>query len=136
MFFLFNQISIFLVLFPKLSKFLTEWNIINLFPTKSLKFFKEFIELTINRRKSKEQYRNDFIQMMIEHDDKQIEEALSELKIETSSRKLMKKTLTNYEILSQAFMFLMAGSGTTSSTLNFNKYLIFAIYFKKFYLNA
>ena len=62
--------------------------------------------------------------MMIEHDDKQIEEALSELKIETSSRKLMKKTLTNYEILSQAFMFLMAGSGTTSSTLNFLAYLL------------
>jgi cytochrome P450 len=64
---------------------------------------------------------------MIEHEEKVTQEEKKE-KIEDKNDaekwKPLKKSLSNREILAQAFLFLIAGSETTASTMTFAGYLL------------
>lgn len=42
-------------MFPNFMKKLADWKIYEFFPKKTIDFFTDFIEVTINRRKNKEQ---------------------------------------------------------------------------------
>jgi cytochrome P450 family 6 len=62
---------------------------------------------------------------MIDHEETlQTKEDKNEEKNETGQWKSLKKSLTNAEIIAQAFLFLVAGSETTASTMTFVAYLL------------
>ena len=114
------------VLMPDLMNLLIKFNIAQVFPQKPLKFLEDTINEIIKRRKANLDVREDFIQYMIEHEDKGSGE---EAKNETQPRGddsvkswQLKKTLTNREILSQAVLFLIAGYDTTATCLEFISY--------------
>ena len=61
--------------------------------------------------------------MMIDHESESLTK-YSEEKNGNTQLKSLKKTLTNSEILSQACLFLFAGSETTATTMTFVAYLL------------
>ncbi|CAF0881016.1 unnamed protein product [Brachionus calyciflorus] len=117
------------VFFPKLSGFLSKKELVEFFPIKSFRFFEEFINTVIHRRKNKLELRDDFIQNVLEHEENGLEKNTQETKIEYKDEKVnnkwntpLKKTLTNKEILSQSILFLLAGYETTAQTLSYIAY--------------
>nr|QEV83805.1 cytochrome P450 [Brachionus rotundiformis] len=122
---------IFIILFPKLATFLRKKQMIELIPKSSLIYLKNLTLTIMQRRKDKSEYRDDFIQSMVEHEEKveinklDIEHNSSDdedMKWNPKDAKYLKKSLTISEIFSQAAMFLIAGMETTATTLNFIAY--------------
>nr|AHL88979.1 cytochrome p450 3044A1 [Brachionus koreanus] len=118
-----------LFFFPKLAGFLCKKGLIEFFPMKSLKFFENFINMIIERRKNKLETRDDFIQNILDHEEnKSLETIIKDFEDQHSDSKLykwnteLKKTLTNKEILSQSILFLLAGYETTAQTLCYVAY--------------
>ena len=66
--------------------------------------------------------------MMIDHEDNSIRESHTdeeeEKKESNGQWKSLKKSLNNIEILAQAFLFILAGSETTATTMAFVGYLL------------
>nr|APA31878.1 cytochrome p450 01657 [Brachionus plicatilis] len=120
---------ILLFFFPKLAAFLSKRGLIEFFPMKSLKFFENFINLIIERRKNKLETRDDFIQNVLDHEkNNSFETIIKDFENQHGESKLykwnteLKKTLTNKEILSQSILFLLAGYETTAQTLCYVAY--------------
>ncbi|RNA30710.1 Cytochrome P450, partial [Brachionus plicatilis] len=118
-----------LFFFPKLAAFLIKRGLVEFFPIKSLKFFENFINLIIERRKNKLETRDDFIQNILDHEENKLfETAIKDFENHHGESKLykwnteLKKTLTNKEILSQSILFLLAGYETTAQTLCYVAY--------------
>nr|QEV83804.1 cytochrome P450 [Brachionus rotundiformis] len=118
-----------LFFFPRLAAFLVKRGLIEFFPIKTLKFFEDFINMIIERRKNKLETRDDFIQNILDHEEsKSLETVVKDFENEHSESKLykwntgLKKTLTNREILSQSILFLLAGYETTAQTLCYIAY--------------
>nr|UOU03276.1 cytochrome P450 3044B1 [Brachionus rubens] len=110
-----------LILFPRLAEFLTKRNLVEIFPKDSIAFLKQLTLTIMQQRKDKSQYRDDFLQCMIEHELKVAEEEKVEnqdKKWDPKDLKYLRKTLSVAEIFSQSFMFMFAGYETTSTTLN------------------
>jgi cytochrome P450 len=65
--------------------------------------------------------------MMIDHEENlanENEENVEKRESNTSQWTSLKKSLNNAEIMSQAFIFLIAGSETTATTMTFVAYLL------------
>lgn len=115
------------IIFPKLMKYLFKNGYTEHFPQKTIDFFVDLTEMTIKRRKNKEQHRSDFIQIMVDHEEKPLEEDELDnenLSASTGQWKYLKKSLTTKEILAQSILFLFAGSETSASTLGFVSLLL------------
>nr|QUF59371.1 cytochrome p450 CYP3044B4 [Brachionus angularis] len=117
---------ILLILFPKFTNFLRERKLFNYFcPKESTDYLKSLSAEIINRRKNKLEKRDDFIQIMVEHEEQiKNEDNLKQKTEQTwdSKTSVLKKTLSTEEIFSQAIMFLFAGYETSSIALNLISY--------------
>ncbi|CAF0846127.1 unnamed protein product [Brachionus calyciflorus] len=125
----FDSKLVLIFFFPKLAGYLSQKGLIEFFPMKTLRFFEEFINSVIHRRKNKLEIRDDFIQNILDHEENDLEKKTQEIKIENLDENVknkwktpLKKTLTNKEILSQSILFLLAGYETTSQTLSYIAY--------------
>nr|QUF59372.1 cytochrome p450 CYP3044B5 [Brachionus angularis] len=117
---------ILIVLFPKFADFLRKRNLFSLIPKESTDYLKFLTAEIIERRKKRLEKRDDFIQIMVEHEERinneeSIQQQSSGEKWDSKSGHL-KKTLTSEEIFSQAFLFLFAGYETSSIALNLISY--------------
>ncbi len=109
---------ILLTMFPAVASFLNDMGVINLFDQEAINYLINLSNQIIEERRSGRTKRNDFIQFMVEHEEKTDHE-LSEIENETNLHlKHLKKTLTNSEILSQSVLFMMVGTDTTANTLS------------------
>nr|ATW72294.1 cytochrome p450 CYP3044A7 [Brachionus calyciflorus] len=125
----FDSKLVLIFFFPKLAGYLSQKGLIEFFPMKTLRFFEEFINSVIHRRKNKLEIRDDFIQNILDHEENDLEKKTQEIKIENLDENVknkwktpLRKTLTNKEILSQSILFLLAGYETTSQTLSYIAY--------------
>jgi len=107
-----------LFMFPKFSTFLSKHRLVDFFDWKSLNFLTSVTKSVLDKRKSGEEFREDFIQHMVnvERDDSKTENS------EDITNIRLKKTLTFDEILCTALLFLSAGYETTAQTLCFISY--------------
>lgn len=120
-----NWRFIMLFFLPSLTNYLMKNKIIDsLVPSEPLEYLIDLTNQIIEERRSKEKFRNDFIQMMVDHED----EAKDEIKnVESNANsdwkpQYLKNKLTNGEILSQAILFMMVGTETTAVTLGYTSY--------------
>lgn len=120
---------------PRLADFLTKHKMMNFFPTKSIAYLGQVTNEIVARRKANLDVRDDFIQIMIEYEDKvAAEEKQERQKREEQNRANpnnkeakpwngpLRKTLTVSERLSQSLQFLIAGYETTATALEFISY--------------
>nr|QUF59374.1 cytochrome p450 CYP3044B7 [Brachionus angularis] len=119
-----------LILLPSLSNFLMKKNLLDLVPKASTEYLKNLTATIIERRKKKLEKRDDFIQIMVEH-----EESLEQKQKEQSSQDKttvekpwdgksshLKNTLSLEEIFAQSIMFMFAGYETSALALNLISY--------------
>nr|QVK45579.1 cytochrome P450 [Brachionus paranguensis] len=119
-----------IILFPKLATFLQKRNLLELIPKSSITFLKTLTFSIMQRRKDKSEYRDDFIQSMVEHEKNMENNTINEqnssddedMKWNQKDARYLKKSLTAAEIFSQAAMFLIAGMETTATTVNLIAY--------------
>lgn len=121
---------------PRLADFLTKHKMMNFFPTKAIEYLGQVTSEIVARRKANLDVRDDFIQIMIEYEDKvAAEEKQERQKREEQNRANpnnnkeekpwngpLRKTLTVSERLSQSLQFLIAGYETTATALEFISY--------------
>ncbi|CAF4304353.1 unnamed protein product, partial [Adineta steineri] len=86
-------------------------------PMDSMEYTTKIVNQVLARRRQRLERRNDFIQIMIDH-----EEEIKDQ--EGQQSKSLKKTLSDKEILSQALVFLIAGYETTSVLMSFFFYVM------------
>ncbi|CAF1050982.1 unnamed protein product, partial [Brachionus calyciflorus] len=108
---------ILLVLFPSLAIYLAQKGMLEVVPKKSLEFLKSLTFSIIERRKNKTEFREDFIQTMIENeqtlDTEETNSPVEESQWNPKDIKYLRKKLSHADIFSQAIMFLLAGFETT-----------------------
>nr|QUF59370.1 cytochrome p450 CYP3044B3 [Brachionus angularis] len=114
---------ILIILFPSLTKFLIQKNLLTLIPNEPTAYLKAFISKVIERRKQKLERRDDFIQIMVEHEEQVKKELITGQEQKQDLKYVhLKNTLTTEEIFSQAIMFLFGGYENTSIALNLISY--------------
>nr|ATW72296.1 cytochrome p450 CYP3044B4 [Brachionus calyciflorus] len=116
-----------IILFPKLTKFLSKRNMLEIIPKDTINYSKQLIFTIMQSRRDKSEKRDDFIQSMVEHEENVAEQEKAELengnkKWDSKDQKHLRRTLTLAEIFSQSILFLIAGYETTSTTLNLIAY--------------
>ncbi|CAF3769219.1 unnamed protein product [Adineta steineri] len=118
-FFTFTLTRIFLLIIfltPRLGAYLGKKGY-SFLPMDSMEYTTTIVNQVLTRRRQRLERRNDFIQIMIDH-----EEEIKDQ--EGQQSKLLKKTLSDKEILSQALVFLIAGYETTSVLMSFFFYVM------------
>ncbi|XP_072532462.1 cytochrome P450 3A27-like [Salminus brasiliensis] len=110
----FSPLFLLLTLFPFTASFLGKMGI-TLFSKSDMDFFYTSLKKLKEQHKKMDHKRVDFLQLMIQSQisDEQAEKASDEHPV---------KGLTDHEILSQSFIFILGGYETTSTTLNFLLY--------------
>ncbi|CAF4383639.1 unnamed protein product, partial [Adineta steineri] len=84
----------------------------------SIEYTTNIVNQVLARRRQRLERRNDFIQMMIDHEDEIKDQEVGQ------QSKSLRKTLSDKEILSQALVFLIAGYETTSVLMSFFFYVM------------
>ncbi|CAF3836758.1 unnamed protein product [Rotaria sp. Silwood1] len=123
-FFSFSAANLFLLVFffsHRLARHLSEKGY-SMVPRDTMNYFTQLFNQILARRRQYLERRNDFIQMMIDHE----EEVKHEEQVEKQERQseIVKKTLNDKEILGQALVFLVAGYETTSVLISFFFYVM------------
>jgi cytochrome P450 len=113
-----------LFLFPKFTKFLYTRNLIKLNDKEAFAYLTDITNQVIERRKSKQEVREDFIQHMIEIEENEKINENADNKSDNIMSLKLKKTLTSSEIVSSAVLFMAAGFETTANTLCFISYCL------------
>ncbi|CAF3757439.1 unnamed protein product [Rotaria sp. Silwood1] len=110
-----------LVFSHRLARHLSETGY-SMVPRDTMNYFTQLFNQILARRRQYLERRNDFIQMMIDHE----EEVKHEEQVEKQERQseIVKKTLNDKEILGQALVFLVAGYETTSVLISFFFYVM------------
>ncbi|CAF1403819.1 unnamed protein product [Adineta ricciae] len=124
-FFAFSLANLFLIVLfisPRLAKFLGEKGF-SILPRDSVEYTTNILNQILDRRRQRVERRNDFIQMMIDHEE-DVKNETEDQHAEEHQRKTTKKTLNDKEILGQTFAFLFAGYETTSVLMSFFFYVM------------
>ncbi|CAF1093648.1 unnamed protein product [Adineta steineri] len=108
---------LFIFLTPRLGSYLGKRGY-TVLPRDSLEYTANIVTQVIARRRQCLERRNDFIQMMIDH-----EEEMKDQEVGQQSKSL-RKTLSDKGILSQALVFLAAGYETSSVLMSFFFYVM------------
>ncbi|CAF4274583.1 unnamed protein product, partial [Adineta steineri] len=108
---------LFIFLTPRLGAYLGKKGY-TVLPRDSLEYTANIVTQVIARRRQCLERRNDFIQMMIDH-----EEEIKDQEVGQQSKSL-RKTLSDKEILSQALVFLAAGYETSNVLMSFFFYVM------------
>lgn len=127
------------MLSPKLANYLGTKGF-SLLPTDAIDYVTKIVDEVIARRRNHSERRNDFIQIMIDHEQEESnqnettshEDKLGLKKSSSSDSTFVSKdfsldfslALTDKEILAQALIFLIAGYETTSSMMSFFFYVM------------
>lgn len=90
----------------------------SILPRDTMNYLTKLVNQILNRRREHLERRNDFIQIMVDHE-KQVENDKQEEQWGT-----LKKTLNDREILGQAMIFLLAGYETVSTLISFFFYIM------------
>ncbi|XP_067406930.1 cytochrome P450 3A24-like isoform X2 [Emydura macquarii macquarii] len=110
-----NPLLLLVVMFPFLGPVLDKMNL-TLIPSGFLDFFLNVIQrIKKERQKNNLSNRVDFLQLMVDSQS-------SDDSTEPNEKKHSYKALSDKEIVAQAFVFILAGYETTSSTLNYLSY--------------
>ncbi|CAF1368232.1 unnamed protein product [Adineta steineri] len=116
-----NIFVLVILLSPRLAGYLGKKGY-SILPMDAIEYTTNIVNQVLARRRQRLERRNDFIQMMIDHED---EIQTSEQKDQEGQQsKSLKKTLSDKEILSQALVFLIAGYETTSVLMSFFFYVM------------
>ncbi|CAM4949874.1 unnamed protein product [Rotaria socialis] len=122
--------NIFLYIFlisPRLARYLGKKGY-SIFPSDTINYVSNIVNHVISQRRQHLERRNDFIQMMIDHEEAvKVEEAMTEqtkTKDPQQQWGTLKKTLNDKEIFAQGLVFLAAGFETTSVLLSFFFYVM------------
>ncbi|XP_030645785.1 cytochrome P450 3A27 isoform X3 [Chanos chanos] len=110
----FNPVFLIMILFPFAAKILGKLGF-SFFSKTTLDFFYTFLRKTKDQRHNNTNGRVDFLQLMIQGQ-------IPDDKAEETSGDRTAKGLTDHEILSQSFTFILGGYETTSTTLTFLMY--------------
>ncbi|UJR23769.1 hypothetical protein I4U23_026745 [Adineta vaga] len=117
-----NLLFLLIYISPRLVKYLEERGY-SILPKDSVDYTTNVINQILDRRRQRLERRNDFIQMMIDHEEES-EQTKEDQHDDHQQSKLLKKTLNDKEILGQAFGFLFAGYETTSVLMSFFFYIM------------
>ncbi|CAF3368464.1 unnamed protein product, partial [Rotaria socialis] len=116
-----------LVISPRLARYLAKKGY-SIFPSDTINYVSNIVNHVISQRRQHLERRNDFIQMMIDHEEAmKVEEAMTEqtkTKDPQQQWGTLKKTLNDKEIFAQGLVFLAAGFETTSVLLSFFFYVM------------
>ncbi|CAF3607839.1 unnamed protein product [Rotaria socialis] len=119
------------IILPPLASYLGKKGY-SLLPRDAMNYISNLVNQIVNRRRQHLERRNDFIQIMVDHEqevtaDQKLMEA-KENADETESQQqqweTLKKTLTDKEIIGQALIFMIAGYETTSVLMSFFFYIM------------
>ncbi|UJR23765.1 hypothetical protein I4U23_026742 [Adineta vaga] len=117
-FFSFSIANLFLLIFfisPRLARHLSKKGY-SVVPTNTMNYLSNLMNQILDCRRQHVERRNDFIQMMVDHEE--------EVKHEEQQLETNKRTLNDKEILGQTAVFLVAGYETTSVLLSFFFYVM------------
>ncbi|CAF4069623.1 unnamed protein product [Adineta steineri] len=92
-------------------------------PRDAVSYITDLVNQIVARRRQHLERRNDFIQIMIDHEEEVQHEEQAE-KQEEKRRGTLSKTLNDREILAQALVFMTAGYETTSILMSFFFYVM------------
>ncbi|UJR23768.1 hypothetical protein I4U23_026744 [Adineta vaga] len=131
-FFIVNFANIFLLILfvsPRLAKYFGEKGY-SIFPMDSVDYTTNLINQILTRRREHVERRNDFIQMMIDHEEEvksvveTTQQTENQKQADRQQWKSLKKTLNDKEIVAQALTFLIGGYESTSILLSFFFYVM------------
>ncbi|CAF1968529.1 unnamed protein product [Rotaria magnacalcarata] len=99
----------------------------SLLPRDAINYITNLVNQIVNRRRPHLERRNDFIQIMVDHElevktDQKLmkaKETTGETESQQQQWETLKKTLTDKEIVGQALIFMIAGYETTSVLMSF-----------------
>ncbi|CAF1403825.1 unnamed protein product [Adineta ricciae] len=123
-----NIFLIIIFLVPGLAKYLGKKGY-SFLPRDAMEYTTDLVSQVLSRRREGLERRNDFIQMMIDHEEEVKNETATTQETEEQHGdghqwKTLKKTLSDKEILAQALLFLIAGYETTSVLMSFFFYVM------------
>ncbi|CAF1093630.1 unnamed protein product [Adineta steineri] len=110
-----NLIIIVYFLSPRLARYLYTKGY-SILPKNTMDYLTELLNQILNRRRQHLERRNDFIQIMVDHEE--------QVKHDEQQTGTLTKTLNDKEILGQALVFLLAGYETTSTLMSFFFYVM------------
>ncbi|CAF1100675.1 unnamed protein product [Rotaria sp. Silwood1] len=113
---------------PRLASYLGKKGY-SMLPSDAVNYITNLVNQILARRRQHLERRNDFIQMMVDHEEevKEDEQIIQSTEKEEQQKQqwgTLKKTLNDKEIFSQALVFLVAGYETTSVLMSFFFYIM------------
>jgi cytochrome P450 family 3 subfamily A len=121
-----NLFLLVIIISPKLAGYLAKKGF-SLLPSAAINYITNIINQILSRRRQHLERRNDFIQIMVDHEKEiQDEEQTSQQTEKQEGRQwgTLSKTLNDKEIIGQALIFMIAGYETTSVLMSFFFYVM------------
>ncbi|CAF0852129.1 unnamed protein product [Rotaria sordida] len=123
-----NIYILIILISPRLAGYLAKKGY-SMLPYDAVNYITNLVNQILARRRQHLERRNDFIQIMVDHeeevkDDEQINQQIEKAEQQKQQWRTLKKTLNDKEIFSQALVFLVAGYETTSVLMSFFFYVM------------